>query len=202
MNSHFFPIAHWGPFILSLVPSTKLYGMFVTDSQMSLSFSSRTDTFFFWNAIDRFNYMQLKKIIIALAKQNILSLMCLAAKTFIWPRLHSLKSPSVNYNVIWDEVESHLWCPGLTHAVILPSICRCDIGFCLDRHLVSMLSLALFQHSQPWLKMTKGKASAFSRRTMSDNYPWVAWCLITLSLNMPNLLVSTASWKNRREIRY
>lgn len=104
--------------------------------------------------------MQLKKIIIALVKQNILSLMCLAAKTFIWPRLHSLKSPSVNYNVIWDEAESHLWCSGLTHDVIVPSICRCDIGFCLDRHLVSMLSLALFQHSQPWLKMTKGKASA------------------------------------------
>lgn len=31
---------------------------------------------------------------------GILSLMCLAAKTFIWPKLGSLKSPSVNYNVI------------------------------------------------------------------------------------------------------
>jgi hypothetical protein len=109
--------------------------------------------------IDLITY-NLKKIIIALAKQSILNLMCLAATTFIWPRLRSLKSPSVNYNVIWDEAESHLWCSGVTHDVTLPSICRCDIGFCLDRHLVSMFSLALFQHSQPWLKMTKDKSSA------------------------------------------
>lgn len=60
VNSHFFSITHWGPFILSLVPSTKLYGIFITDSQMSLSlFQERY--FLKKNAIDRFNYMQLEK---------------------------------------------------------------------------------------------------------------------------------------------
>lgn len=152
--------------------------------------------------------MQLKKIVITSVKQNILSLMCLAAKTFIWPRLHSLKSPSVNYNVIWDEVESHLWCSGLTHDVIFPSICRCDIGFCLDRHLVSMLGLALFQHSQPWLKMTKAKPPqtffSFSARMMSDNLPMSFVVSDYAFSEHAQPLISTvmlsAPWQSRRKI--
>ena len=43
------------------------------------------------------------------------------------------------------------------HDVILHSVCRCDIEFWEDGHLVSMFGLASFQHSQPGLKMMKIK---------------------------------------------
>lgn len=116
--------------------------------------------------------------------------MCLAAKTFIWPRLQGLKCPGGNGSVIWDEAERHLWRPGWH----MMSCCTPSAGV----RLGSARTGTWYRFQLGWrlLKQNNnsyGRFLSLRKRGDEQQLQWATGRLAVLSLSCTNVRSSQSS---------